>query len=417
MLVTVSATQQTPGSSGTEDTLKDFWASRPRRPRRGRKIAGVATGIGNRYGIDPVIIRVAFVVATVFGGSGVLIYLLGWLLLPEEGDQASPAEALIGRGRSHLSGAFTVLLCLALIPASGWAFSGPGPFGAGFGLLLAALALFLLHRGRGHQRRPTQTVQETGMQVPLNTEATAGQASPAGVGGQESPVWDPLGAAPLSWDLPDPEPVPAEPSPPEPRRKSRIGPATLGVALLVAGTGVVLHQIGVDWFSPAHIIGAVLGVLGVGMVAGAFTGGGRGLIGLAVPLSVAGVLLTSTSVGDIRGGVGDIHERPTKAGAVRPSYERSVGTVQLDLTALPNSGALNTSVNVGTGDAKVVLPRDADVDITCVNGLGAMSCLDMTHDGFRGERTVNDDGPDGPGGQKITMKVNVGMGSLEVRRG
>ncbi|MET1075384.1 MAG: PspC domain-containing protein, partial [Umezawaea sp.] len=48
-------------AANVEETLKDFWASRPRRPHRGRKIAGVAEGIAERYRIDPVIVRVAFV--------------------------------------------------------------------------------------------------------------------------------------------------------------------------------------------------------------------------------------------------------------------------------------------------------------------------------------------------------------------
>ena len=52
ILDNVSGTQQTSGMAGVEDTVKDFWATRPRRPRRGRKVAGVAAGIANRYRID-----------------------------------------------------------------------------------------------------------------------------------------------------------------------------------------------------------------------------------------------------------------------------------------------------------------------------------------------------------------------------
>jgi phage shock protein PspC (stress-responsive transcriptional regulator) len=39
----------------------------------------VAAGIGRRYGIDPIIVRIALVVSALYGGSGVLCYLLGWL--------------------------------------------------------------------------------------------------------------------------------------------------------------------------------------------------------------------------------------------------------------------------------------------------------------------------------------------------
>jgi len=57
-------------------------------------------------------------------------------------------------------------------------------------------------------------------------------------GEQQPPSWDPLGAAPFAWDLP--EPGPATPPAP-PRRRLPVTLVTLGVALLAAaGTGVVL---------------------------------------------------------------------------------------------------------------------------------------------------------------------------------
>lgn len=55
-----------------------------RRSRDDRVIAGVAGGLGRYLGVDPVVVRVAFVVLALFGGSGVLAYLVGWLVIPEE---------------------------------------------------------------------------------------------------------------------------------------------------------------------------------------------------------------------------------------------------------------------------------------------------------------------------------------------
>ena len=155
MLVIVSGTQQTSGMAGVEDTVKDFWATRPRRPRRGRKIAGVAAGIARRYRIDPTLVRVGFVVASVYGGAGIVLYLLGWLFLPEQDDEVSPFESMIGRGRSATSSAFTVLLCLALIPAVSWFFGGFFPGFPGFlSVVVLGGALYLLHRSRGHLGEP-----------------------------------------------------------------------------------------------------------------------------------------------------------------------------------------------------------------------------------------------------------------------
>jgi phage shock protein PspC (stress-responsive transcriptional regulator) len=55
-----------------------------RRPKNNRMIAGVCSGIGEYLGVDPVVIRLLLVVATLMGGSGILIYLVAWVLIPEE---------------------------------------------------------------------------------------------------------------------------------------------------------------------------------------------------------------------------------------------------------------------------------------------------------------------------------------------
>ena len=58
-----------------------------------RVIAGVAGGIGQYFGIDPVIVRLAFIVFVVFGGAGLALYLLGWLTLPRAGSGSIIAHA------------------------------------------------------------------------------------------------------------------------------------------------------------------------------------------------------------------------------------------------------------------------------------------------------------------------------------
>lgn len=55
-----------------------------RRSTEDKVIAGVAGGLGRYFGIDPVLIRIAFVVLLFFGGSGFLLYLIGWIAIPEE---------------------------------------------------------------------------------------------------------------------------------------------------------------------------------------------------------------------------------------------------------------------------------------------------------------------------------------------
>ncbi|OOG56939.1 PspC domain-containing protein [Rhodanobacter sp. C03] len=53
------------------------------RSRNDRKLAGVCGGIAEYYGWDPTLVRVAWVMLTLLGGSGILIYLIMWLVMPE----------------------------------------------------------------------------------------------------------------------------------------------------------------------------------------------------------------------------------------------------------------------------------------------------------------------------------------------
>lgn len=55
-----------------------------RRSRDDRVIAGVCGGLGRYLGVDPVLLRVAFVVLAIAGGGGILLYIVSWILIPEE---------------------------------------------------------------------------------------------------------------------------------------------------------------------------------------------------------------------------------------------------------------------------------------------------------------------------------------------
>lgn len=426
-----------PGAAGFEDTVKDFWATRPRRPRRGRKIAGVAAGVAARYGIDPVLVRVVFVVATVVGGFGIPLYLLGWLFLPEEHDEVSPAEALVGKGRSSTSTAVTVLLVLVLVPIAGGTLSGLWFSGGGLiGVGLVGAGLYLLHRNRGQQYRPP-TQAEAPAAVPSypvagdeDSARAAGPDAPGAPAPQSAPLdadptvrstppaWDPLAAAPFAWDLPDPAP-PSPPAPRPPRGRSAVGPATVGVALLVAGAGSALTALDVPWFTAAHTTGLVLAVLGAGLVVGAFTGGGRGLVLLAVPVAMAGLVLASAGSFFDRfdGDFGERSSTPRTAAEVRERYDVSAGRLELDLSALPPSPIpISTKVEVTMGEAVITVPRDATVSYTCEATMGEANCLGERTSGMAGG-PITDTVEGTASGNRITLDVSTTMGSVEVRRG
>ncbi|MGB8361045.1 MAG: PspC domain-containing protein [Acidimicrobiia bacterium] len=66
------------------------------RSKGDRMIAGVAGGLGTYFGVDPVWFRIAFVVLAVGGGSGVLVYLVMWIVMqPEPGDYERPGGSAV----------------------------------------------------------------------------------------------------------------------------------------------------------------------------------------------------------------------------------------------------------------------------------------------------------------------------------
>ncbi|MGO2111802.1 MAG: PspC domain-containing protein [Pseudoclavibacter sp.] len=54
------------------------------RPRSGRVLAGVCLGVARRFGWDVTVVRIVSVVGVIFFGLPVWIYLLLWLLMPNE---------------------------------------------------------------------------------------------------------------------------------------------------------------------------------------------------------------------------------------------------------------------------------------------------------------------------------------------
>ena len=53
------------------------------RSKTDRVIAGVAGGISERFGLNPTLVRIAWVVSILFGGFGILAYVVLWIALPE----------------------------------------------------------------------------------------------------------------------------------------------------------------------------------------------------------------------------------------------------------------------------------------------------------------------------------------------
>jgi phage shock protein PspC (stress-responsive transcriptional regulator) len=55
------------------------------RPKEGRMIAGVAAGLADRFGMSPGTMRLLFILSLILPGPQVLIYIVLWIIIPEEG--------------------------------------------------------------------------------------------------------------------------------------------------------------------------------------------------------------------------------------------------------------------------------------------------------------------------------------------
>jgi phage shock protein C len=54
------------------------------RSKRNRIIAGVCGGIGEYLKVDPTLIRLLWLLISIMGGSGVVAYIVAWIIIPEE---------------------------------------------------------------------------------------------------------------------------------------------------------------------------------------------------------------------------------------------------------------------------------------------------------------------------------------------
>lgn len=64
------------------------------RPMKNRMIAGVAAELAEYLGIDVTVVRIGIAVLAVFGGAGIALYIAGWLLMPNEGEERSIAQRI-----------------------------------------------------------------------------------------------------------------------------------------------------------------------------------------------------------------------------------------------------------------------------------------------------------------------------------
>lgn len=80
------------GMETTQETLTENIPRRLERPNNNRVLGGVAAAVADHTGASVGLVRLGFLVAALFGGFGVLLYVAAWLLIPEAGADNSAAE-------------------------------------------------------------------------------------------------------------------------------------------------------------------------------------------------------------------------------------------------------------------------------------------------------------------------------------
>jgi phage shock protein PspC (stress-responsive transcriptional regulator)/FlaG/FlaF family flagellin (archaellin) len=361
------------------DEIRDL--ARIRRSRTNRRVAGVAAGLGRHLDIDPVIVRVAFVVLTFFGGVGLLLYLALWLLLPEDGSD----WATVKLDRRSRTAALVIVgvIALALLVSHGW-WGDPAPFL----FLVALLAVILVG---------TQLARRDRRDVPT-ADATTPDAGPTA-------------AYPATTPRPS-YAVPEQPRPVNPRKKGPIlfwfAAGTMVVALGALG---IADLAGAD-VAPSAYPATVLGLSAAFLLLGSFFGRAGGLI-------LVGLVAAAVTVGSTVADHWDPHtttEIPTTAAAVHSSYTMDVGEIVLDLTAVSDPQTLDgreITVDGNVGHLDIRVPSGMTVvSESRVSGVGGINAFGRDAGGF--DTSLSATRSAGAGAPQLTIITDLHVGGIDV---
>jgi phage shock protein PspC (stress-responsive transcriptional regulator) len=363
---------------GWED-IRDL--ARIRRSRSDRKVAGVAGGLGRHLDIDPVILRVAFVVLTFFGGVGLLLYVALWLLLPEDGQDW--AKVKLDRRSRTVALVMVGVLALLLLVSNGW--WGNGGL---FFVCLVVVAVAAVVATRLPHRGDPPDVQ-----------------NPAPAAGPATTVTYPDGYPPPSYAVPE------QPRPVNPRKK---GPVLFWFALAVMAVAVgvlgIVDLAGADVAMSAYPA-TVLGVSAVFLLIGAFFGraGGIILVGLLAYAVTAGLTIAD------RWDLERTTERPATIAEVQDTYRMDSGELVVDLGRIPpndlDGRVIHVSGDVGHLDIRV--PQGINVDAHLdIDGPGGMNVFGQDEGGFGHEMdTYHYAGPAAP---TMTVDAQLDIGGIDL---
>jgi phage shock protein PspC (stress-responsive transcriptional regulator) len=318
------------------------------RSREDRVVAGVCGGFARYFNIDPVFVRIGAVALAFVGGAGLLLYLAALLLMP--GEQGSAVVPTSGQGRNRA----LVILGVGALLLVAW------PFLLGGGLLLAGIGI------------PLALLVGTGVLV----------------------WWLVSGEGP-SGDAGDVA------------RRAALGIGILVLSGIVFVGGAFAAAAGPDWLVPALVIAA-----GAAVAAGAFLKPVRWLVPPALALALAAGVVAAAGI-DLDGGVGEREYRPASTADLRDRYQVGLGELVVDLreTELP-AGDVPLEVDVGVGEAMLIVPEDVCVATTADVGIGNVSMFGRDNGGV--DVDFQDTPDAAPDVTRVLLDAEVGVGEVRV---
>lgn len=372
---------------------------RLRRRPADRVIGGVAGGLADYLNIDPLLVRASFVGLMLFGGAGLVLYVVSWLLIPAGGRDRSIVQDWFAWLSSRLGNRTAILAVLVLALVAFWLAGEAQPclvyldevpytgqcvdrgYGwfSGFELVglrnagLIAIAIivtgFLVLRWRdGSGRPPGGAGVAASWSAPADATEASGPARTVDSGRGTAPLNDAsrLGAP----SVPSPWVAPAR----VPRPWSPLGWYALAAALVAVGVLAIVGNLPGLRVGLGQYFGAGLSVLGLGLVVGAWWGRARLLIAMGVVLLPFAVTAAFINV-PLAGGYGEQTFHPQTVGELRPEYRLAVGEIYLDLTGLDSAEPITVSASVGVGRLIVLVRDDARLTVDARVSGGRISLL------------------------------------------
>ena len=410
-----------PGGYGPEGhPQQGAYVRPPRLTRRAhgqdRVIGGVAGGIADYFGVDPLLVRLAFAGFSLLGGGGIVLYVLGWIFIPERGEGEVVGRARRVDSAKYLGIGLIAIATLILVDGIGWGDGGFGPFEhLFFATILVGLGVFLLRSSDSesapaHPPPPPPPVHSYAPAAPSAGVTTTPYSATATTGQTQPIPSSTYAASPIGYEVPEKKA--------KRRERSQLGLLTLAAVLLITGAAALLNNLDVTSFDGGQLSALALTVLGIGLIVGAWWGRARWLIWIGVLMFpfVAFFSLVDLSMVSIDGEVGEINLRPVDQIEVAGGYELLAGEALIDLRDFEFSPGEDArlSIDMAVGETTVRVPRDVYVDADLSLQAGEVVFFDSRHTG-QGVRVVDTDG-DPESDARLVLEVDGALGAVSVER-